>query len=264
MHVQGNRGVIHSQAVVHPKARIATDVEVGAFSVIGEDVEIGAGTHIGPHVAIQGPTRIGRDNRIHAFASLGGAPQHLGYQGEPTRLEIGDRNIIREYCTFNRGTVPGGGVTRLGHDNFIMAYCHLAHDCQVGNHTIFANCASLAGHVTVGDYAVLGGFTVAHQFCRIGPYCMTALGAIAFMDIPPYVTASGNPAEPHGLNLRGLKRHGFSDDAIEAVRRAYKILYKSKLKLTEAIERLEKLAKTSKEVSYFVEFLKSSERGIIR
>ncbi|MEK7262000.1 MAG: acyl-ACP--UDP-N-acetylglucosamine O-acyltransferase, partial [Pseudomonadota bacterium] len=188
--------MIHPQAVVHPQAHIAKNVEIGAYSIIGADVEIGEGTWIGPHAVINGPTRIGRDNRIYQFASLGEAPQHLGYQGEPTRLDIGDRNIIREYCTFNRGTVPGGGVTRLGHDNFIMAYCHLAHDCQVGNHIIFANCASLAGHVSVGDYAVLGGFTVAHQFCRIGPYCMTALGAITFMDIPPYVIASGNPAEP--------------------------------------------------------------------
>ena len=256
--------MIHPQAVVHPQARIAKSVEIGAYSIIGADVEIGEGTWIGPHAVINGPTRIGRDNRIYQFVSLGDAPQHLGYQGEPTRLDIGDRNIIREYCTFNRGTVSGGGVTRLGHDNFIMAYCHLAHDCQVGNHTIFANCASLAGHVSVGDYAVLGGFTVAHQFCRIGPYCMTALGAITFMDIPPYVIASGNPAEPHGLNLRGLKRHGFTDEAIESLRRAYKVLYKSKLRLAEAIERLEKLAKASKEVSDFVAFLKGSERGIIR
>lgn len=256
--------MIHPQAVVHPQARIAKSVEIGAYSIIGADVEIGEGTWIGPHVVINGPTRIGRDNRIYQFASLGDAPQHLGYRGEPTRLDIGDRNIIREYCTFNRGTVSGGGVTRLGHDNFIMAYCHLAHDCQVGSHTVFANCASLAGHVSVGDYAVLGGFTVAHQFCRIGPYCMTALGAITFMDVPPYVIASGNPAEPHGLNLRGLKRHGFADETIESLRRAYKILYKSKLRLSEATERLEKLAKGNKEVGDFLGFIKGSERGIIR
>ncbi len=256
--------MIHPQAVVHPKARIAKGVEIGAYSIIGAEVEIGENTWIGPHAVINGPARIGRDNRIYQFVSLGDAPQHLGYKGEPTRLEIGDRNIIREYCTFNRGTVAGGGVTRLGHDNFIMAYCHLAHDCQVGNHIVFANCASLAGHVSVGDYAVLGGFTVAHQFCRIGPYCMMALGAITFRDIPPYVTASGNPAEPHGLNLRGLKRCGFTDEAMESLRRAYKILYKSKLRLAEALERLEKLAKQSKEVGDFLDFIKGSERGIIR
>ncbi len=256
--------MIHPQAIVDPRARVGANVAIGAFSIIGPDVEIGEGTWIGPHVVINGPTRIGRDNRIYQFSSLGDAPQHFGYKGEPTRLEIGDRNIIREYCTFNRGTVAGGGVTRLGNDNFIMAYCHLAHDCHVGNNTIFANCASLAGHVTVGDYAVLGGFTVAHQFCRIGTYCMTALGAITFMDIPPYVTASGNPAEPHGLNLRGLKRRGFSEDAIDAIRQAYKTLYKSKLKLSEAVERLEKTGKRFPEVQHFVEFIKASERGIIR
>ncbi len=256
--------MIHPQAIVDPSARIGTNVTIGAFSVIGPDVEVEEGTWIGPHVVINGPTRIGRNNRIYQFSSLGDAPQHLGYKGEPTRLEIGDRNIIREYCTFNRGTVAGGGVTRLGNDNFIMAYCHLAHDCHVGNNTVFANCASLAGHVTVGDYAVLGGFTVAHQFCRIGAYCMTALGAITFMDIPPYVMASGNPAEPHGLNLRGLKRRGFSNDAIEAIRKAYKTLYKSKLKLSEATERLEKAGKRHPEVHHFVEFIKTSERGIIR
>ncbi len=256
--------MIHPQAIVDPSARIGANVTIGAFSVIGPDVEIGEGTWIGPHVVVNGPSRIGRDNRIYQFSSLGDAPQHLGYKGEPTRLEVGDRNIIREYCTFNRGTVAGGGVTRLGNDNFIMAYCHLAHDCQVGNNAIFANCASLAGHVTVGDYAVLGGFTVAHQFCRIGAYCMTALGAITFMDIPPYVMASGNPAEPHGLNLRGLKRRGFSEDAMDALRQAYKTLYKSKLKLSEAVERLEKAGKRFPEVQHFVEFIKASERGIIR
>jgi len=256
--------VIHPQAVVHPTARLAEGVEVGAFSVIGADVEIGLGTRIGPHAVIHGPTRIGRDNRIYQFCSLGDAPQHLGYQGEPTRLEIGDRNVIREYCTFNRGTVAGGGVTRLGNDNFIMAYCHLAHDCRVGDHTVFANCASLAGHVHVGDYAFLGGFTVAHQFCRIGAYCMTALGTITFMDIPPFVTASGNPAAPHGLNLRGLRRRGFGEQAVDALRHAYKLLYKSSLRLSEALEQLDALANGHAEVSQFVEFIKASERGIIR
>lgn len=256
--------MIHPQAVAHPAARLAEGVEVGAFSVVGADVEIGAGTWIGPHVVIVGPTRIGRDNRIHQFCSIGDAPQHFGYRGEPTRLEIGDRNVIREYCTLNRGTVAGGGVTRLGNDNFIMAYCHVAHDCQVGDRTVFANCASLAGHVHVGDYAFLGGFTVAHQYCRIGAHCMTALGTITFMDIPPYVTASGNPAAPHGLNLRGLRRRGFSDQAVDALCHAYKVLYKSKLRLSEAVEQLEALAGSSAEVRELAEFVKASERGIIR
>lgn len=256
--------MIHPQAIVHPGARLGRGVTVGAFSIIGDGVEIGDETWIGPHVVINGPTRIGANNRIYQFCSLGEAPQHLGYRNEPTRLEIGERNTIREYCTFSRGTVAGGGVTRLGNDNFIMAYCHLAHDCQVGDHAVFANCASLAGHVHVGDHAVLGGFTVAHQFCRIGAYCMTALGTITFMDIPHYVTASGNPAQPHGLNLRGLKRHGFTDDAIEILRRSYKILYKSRLTLAEATEQLEAIAREHPEVRRFVGFIKDSKRGIIR
>ena len=256
--------MIHPQALVHPQARIGNGVEVGAYSIIGADVEIGDRTWIGPHVVINGPTRIGADNRISQFCSLGDAPQHTGYKGEPTRLEIGDRNVIREYCTLNRGTVTGGGATRLGDDNFVMAYCHVAHDCRVGNHTVFANAASLAGHVDIGDYTVLGGFTLVHQFCRIGTHCMTAVGTVLFKDVPPYVTAGGASAAPHGINARGLKRRNFSDEAIRAIKRAYKVLYKSGLHLEEAIAELERMGREHDAVARFAAFIKASERGIIR
>lgn len=256
--------MIHSQAIVDPQARIGQGVQIGAFSIIGPGVEIGDGTWIGPHVVIQGPTRIGRDNRIHQFCSLGDAPQHLGYKGEPTRLEIGDRNIIREYCTFNRATAAGGGLTSVGDDNFIMAYCHVAHDCHVGNRTIFANGSSLAGHVTIGDFAVLGGFTMVHQFCRIGAYCMTGVNTVLFQDVPTYVMAAGHPAAPHGLNVRGLRRRGFSNEQILMLRRAYKILYRSGLRLEDAVAQLEDIARGHAEVGPFVEFVKSSERGVVR
>ena len=256
--------MIHPQALVDPGAKIGKNVHIGPFSIVGAGVEIDDETWIGPHVVINGPTHIGKKNKIYQFSSLGEAPQHLGYKGEPTRLEIGDRNIIREYCTFNRGTVAGGGVTRLGHDNFIMAYCHLAHDCQVGNHTIFANCASLAGHVTVGDYAILGGFTLVHQFCRVGAHCITGLGAVTYKDIPPFVMATGNAAAPHGINVRGLRRRQFSKSSIQSLRGAYKMLYRSRLTLNEAIEKLKETARENPEVGQLVTFIKASERGIIR
>jgi len=256
--------VIHPQAIVDSGAKIGKDVHIGAFSIIGSGVEIGDGTWIGPHVVIHGPTRIGPNNKIYQFCSLGDAPQHLGYKGEPTRLEIGARNIVREYCTFNRGTVGGGGVTRVGDDNFIMAYCHVAHDCHVGNRTIFANGTSLAGHVTVEDQVIFGGFSMIHQFCRVGAHVMTGISTVTFKDIPPYLLVAGNTAVPHGLNVRGLKRRNFSDEAIDALRQAYRIVYKSDLRLSEAVARLELMTKTSPEVSYFVDFIKKSERGIVR
>ncbi|BAV33931.1 UDP-N-acetylglucosamine acyltransferase [Sulfuricaulis limicola] len=255
--------MIHPLAIVDPGAKIGKDVQIGAFSIIGAGVEIGSGTWIGPHVVINGPTRIGSDNRIYQFSSLGEGPQHLGYKGEPTRLEIGDRNIIREYCTFNRGTTGGGGVTRLGHDNFIMAYCHLAHDCQVGNRTIFANGTSLAGHVHVEDQVIFGGFTMIHQFCRVGAHAMTGISTVTFKDIPPYLLVAGNTAVPHGLNVRGLKRRNFSEQSIEALRQAYKLVYKSGLRLSEATEQLAQAA-TNPEVRHFLDFIKQSERGIVR
>ena len=256
--------MIHPQAIIDPRARLGSGVHVGPYSVIGADVEIGDRCWIGPHVVISGPTRIGADSRIYQFCSLGDAPQHTGYKGEPTRLEIGERNTVREYCTFNRGTVAGGGVTRIGTDNFIMAYSHIAHDCQVGNHTVFANASSLAGHVHIGNYAVLGGFTLVHQFCRIGPYCMTAVGTILFKDVPPFVTAGGNSAAPHGINVRGLKRRNFSEEAIAAVKRAYKVLYKSGLLLEQALAEIETMAATHPELTQLTSFIRESERGIIR
>lgn len=256
--------MIHPQTIIDPGARLGKDVQIGAFSIIGAGVEIGAGTWIGPHVVINGPTRIGSENRIYQFSSLGEAPQHTGYKNEPTWLEIGDRNIIREYCTLNRATVEGGGVTRLGHDNFIMAYCHIAHDCRIGNRTIFANGTSLAGHVNVEDQVIFGGFTMVHQFCRVGAHSMTGINTVTFKDIPPYLLVAGNTAVPHGLNLRGLKRRKFSEQSIESLRQAYKIVYKSGLRLNEAAEHLDRMVNMSPEVRHFADFIKQSERGIIR
>ena len=223
--------MIHPSAVVESGASLADDVSVGAFSVIGGGVSVGAGTWIGPHVVITGNTRIGADNKIFQFSSIGEQPQHVGYRGEPTGVDIGDRNIIREYCTINRGTEIGGGVTRIGDDNFLMAYVHIAHDCQLGSNSIFANCASLAGHVEVGDYAVLGGFTLVHQFCRVGAHCITGIGSVCLQDVPPYVVAAGNRARPHGINVKGLRRRSFTETEILELKRAYKTVYRSGLSL---------------------------------
>jgi len=256
--------VIHPQAIIGSKAELGKNVEVGPFTIIGDDVEIGDNTWIGPHAVINGPTRIGQENKIYQFCSIGEAPQHANYRGEPTRLEVGDRNTIREYCTLNRGTADGIGITRIGDDNLFMAYSHVAHDCVVANHTIFVNGASLAGHVDVGDYAILGAFTAIHQFCRVGAHSIAALGTIAFKDIPPYVMAAGNAAEPHGINIRGLKRRQFPQSTIEALRSAYKTVYKSGLKISEAISELEDKAVDLTEVKELVSFIKASERGIIR
>ncbi|MFA7282113.1 MAG: acyl-ACP--UDP-N-acetylglucosamine O-acyltransferase [Sterolibacterium sp.] len=255
---------IHPTAIVHPGAKLGSRVEVGAYSLVGEHVEIGEGTCIGPHVVVGGHTRIGCDNRIFQFSSIGEEPQDKKYAGEPTRLEIGDRNTIREFCTFNCGTVQDVGVTRLGNDNWMMAYVHLAHDCQVGNQTIFANNTQLAGHVHVGDWAILGGFTVVHQFVRIGAHSMTAMGSILLQDLPPYVTAAGNTARAHGINSEGLKRRGFSAEAIMAIKRAYKVLYKSGLKLDEAQAAIGAESASWKELLPLADFLAAAGRGIIR
>jgi UDP-N-acetylglucosamine acyltransferase len=256
--------LIHPTAIVHPAARLGAGVSVGAYSIVGEHVEIGDGTSIGPHVVVGGHTRIGRDNRIFQFNSIGEMPQDKKYANEPTRLEIGDRNTIREFCTFNCGTAQDVGVTRVGDDNWIMAYVHIAHDCQVGSKTIFANNAQLAGHVHVGDWAILGGFTVVHQFVRIGAHSMTAMGTILLQDLPPYVTASGNPAEPHGINSEGLKRRGFSSPAIMAIKRAYKAVYKSGLKLDEALAAIAVEDAAAPELALLTEFLARPGRGIVR
>jgi len=257
-------GRIHPTAVVDPKAQIAPDVEIGPYAIIGGNVEIGAGCRIGPHAIITGRTRIGSNNRIYQFVSLGEVPQDKKYSGEPTRLEIGDNNSIREFCTFNCGTAQDAGVTRVGNHNWIMAYVHLAHDCQIGDHTVFANNAQLAGHVHVGDYAVLGGFTAVHQFCHVGGHSITALGTVVLQDIPPYIMASGNSAKPYGINTEGLKRRGFSADTIAGLKRAYKILYKSGMTLDEARNELSRHLKQCPEIRPLLDFLATSSRGIIR
>jgi UDP-N-acetylglucosamine acyltransferase len=256
--------MIHPSALVHPKASLGANVSVGAYSIVGEHVEIGNDTRIGPHVVIEGHTRIGKDNRIFQFCSLGASPQDKKYADEPTRLEIGNGNTIREFCTFNCGTTQDAGVTRLGHDNWIMAYVHLAHDCQIGDHTIFANNAQLAGHVHVGDYAILGGFTGVHQFVRIGAHSFTAIATVLVHDLPPYVMAAGDTAKPYGINVEGLRRRGFSAEALSAIKRAYKTLYKSGLTLEQARAQLADQAGTCAEIGLLTEFLRGSTRGIVR
>ncbi|MEN9480886.1 MAG: hypothetical protein RLZZ298_2281 [Pseudomonadota bacterium] len=256
--------MIHPTAIVDPAAKIAANVEIGPYSIIGPDVEIGEHTVIGPHVVIKGHTRIGRENRIFQFSSLGEVPQDKKYAGEPTRLEIGDRNVIREFCTFNLGTAQDAGVTRIGDDNWIMAYVHIAHDCQVGNKTTFANNAQLAGHVVVEDWAILGGYTGVHQFCRVGAHVMTAVGTVVLQDVPPYLMAAGNTATPYGINVEGLKRRGFTAESLSALKRAYRTLYKSGLLLEEAKIKLAEEAQTQPDVQRFVDFLAVSKRGIIR
>lgn len=255
---------IHPTALVAAGARLADDVEVGPYTVIGEHVEIGAGTTVGAHAVITGHTQIGAHNRIFHFVSLGEAPQDKKYAGEPTRLEIGDHNVIREFCTFNTGTAQDRGVTTIGSHNWIMAYVHIAHDCVVGDHTIFANNASLAGHTEVGDWAILGGFTGVHQFCKIGAHVMTGISSVVFKDIPPFIMASGQPAAPHGLNSEGLKRRGFSVEALAALKRSYKILYREGNTLAEAQAKLAPEAENHVEVQQLLHFLAHSERGIIR
>lgn len=257
--------MIDPRAIVDPAARVAPGVKIGPWAMIGANVEIGEGTEIGAHVVVKGPTRIGRDNRLFPFSSIGDDPQDKKYRGEPdSRLEIGDRNIVREYCTINRGTAHGGGVTRIGDDNWILAYVHIAHDCQVGSHTVFANNATIAGHVTVQDFAILGGFAGVHQFCRVGAYAFCAIASVVVKDVPPFVTVSGNTAKARGLNREGLKRNGYAPETIEILRRAYRILCRMNLTLGEAMKQLRELAETSGDVARMVEFIDQSERGLIR
>jgi UDP-N-acetylglucosamine acyltransferase len=256
--------MIHATAIVHPRAKLAADVSVGPYSIVGEHVEIGEGSEIGAHVVIEGRTRIGANNRIFAHSVIGGAPQDKKYAGEPTGLEIGDRNLIREFCTFNCGTAQDAGTTRIGSDNWIMAYAHVAHDCQVGNHTTFANAASIAGHVHVGDHAVLGGFTGVHQFVLIGAHSMTAGATLLLQDLPPYVMAAGNAAKPFGINSEGLKRRGFGEEQITEIRRAYKTLYRSGLTLEEAKSAIGEQAGKVPALKILIDFLERSRRGIVR
>lgn len=230
---------IHPSAFVDPGAELDDDVEVGPFAVVGAGVRIGAGTRIHAHATLEGPTTLGRGNVVHPHATIGGPPQDKKYRVEPTTLEIGDRNTFRECVTVNRGTIQDTGVTKIGDDNWVMAYVHIAHDCRVGSHTILANTTNLAGHVELGDYVILGGCTQVHQFCKVGAHAMTGTGTILLHDVPPYVLATGNPSAPHGLNTEGLKRRGFEPDTIAMLRRAYRTLYRSELTLAQARERLE-------------------------
>jgi UDP-N-acetylglucosamine acyltransferase len=256
--------MIDPRAAVSPQAHIAADVQIGPFTVIGADVVIGAGTWIGPHVVINGPTRIGTGNKIFQFASLGDAPQDKKYNGEPTRLEIGDRNVFRESVTVNRGTTHDKGVTCIGSDNLLMAYSHVAHDCTLGDQIVMANCATLGGHVEIGDWVIMGGLSAVHQHTKVGAHCFIAHNAAVTRDVPPYVMAVGRPAVPHSVNSEGLKRRGFSAEQILNIRRAYRLLYRSGLKLKTALQELEKMAAVHPEVRPFVEFIVRSERSIVR
>ena len=255
---------IHPSAIIAESAIIGKDVTVGPFSIIEDNVVIGDGSWVGPHVVVRNHTSIGKHNKIYQFCSIGEAPQHQGYDGEPTRLVIGDRNIIREYCTINRGTAGNLGRTQIGDDNFIMAYTHIAHDCVLGNHIIFANGASLAGHVDIGDHAILGGFTLVHQFCKIGQHCITGIGCICLQDVPPYIVAAGNPARPFGINNKGLRRRDFSEETIKLLNTAYRELYRRDHDLQSAINKLDELNGSNPDVISFKNFLCQSKRGIIR
>ena len=257
--------MIHPSAIIDPTARLAEDVSVGPWTLIGADVEIGPGCRIDTHVVIKGPTRIGSNNHIYSFASIGDDPQDKKYdQDVDSVLEIGDDNTIREYCTINRGTALGGGITRVGSHNWIMAYAHIAHDCQVGDHTIFANNASLAGHAVIEDHVILGGFTGVHQFCRLGAHSFTAASTLVLKDVPPFVMVSGNPAKAHGLNREGLKRRGFSREELNALRQAYRIIYRQGLTLEQATEELLAQAGDCAPFARMAAFLAQPGRGIVR
>jgi len=255
---------IHPTAQVAPEAELGDGVAVGAYAVIGPDVQIGANTRVGPHAVIQGPTRIGADNHIFQFASVGSAPQDKKYKGEPTRLEIGDRNVIRECVTLNRGTTKDQGVTRIGSDNLFMAYAHVAHDCQVGNQCVLANNATLGGHVHLGDWVIMGGLSAIHQFCKVGAHAFIANNAAVTRDVPPYVMTVGQPAAAHSVNSEGLKRRGFTPEQIRNIRNAFRLLYRSGLKLADATSQLAALAHEQPELQLIVDFLPLSTRSIVR
>ena len=256
--------MIHPTAIVNSKANLDSSVKVGPYSIIDADVSIGAGSVIGNHVTITGNTTIGKNNYIYHYSSIGQSPQDKKYNQEKTFLEIGDNNTIREFCTFNRGTAQDQSLTKIGNDNWIMAYVHIAHDCEIKNHTILANNTSLAGHVTIDDYAILGGFTLVHQFCKIGSHIITAVNTVVFKDIPPYVIAAGYDAKPNGINVEGLKRRGFDPKIITKIKEAYKILYRKGLSLNEAEAQIKLLSKDTKELNLYTDFIAKSTRGIIR
>ena len=256
--------MIHQTALIDPSAKIADDVVIGAYSIVGANVEIASGTEISSHVVINGPTKIGRNNRIFQFSSIGEEPQDKKYHGEPTLLEIGDNNLSRESVTINRGTVQGGGITKVGSNNWIMAYVHIAHDCIIGDDNIFANNASLAGHVIVDQHVILGGFTLVSQFNHLGSHCFSAMGSVISRNVPPYVLVSGHMAEPVGINVEGLRRRAFTDIQIRNIRQAYKVVYRSGLRMEQARERLNDIQQEAKELDIFIEFLDKQQGGIIR
>lgn len=256
--------LIHPTAIIDKGADLADDVSVGPYSYIGSGVKIGSGTTVASHVVIKGPTSIGKENRIYQFTSIGEDPQDKKYASEVTRLEIGDRNTIREFATMHRGTKQDRGVTKIGDDNLFMAYTHVAHDCVIGNHVIMANGASLAGHVQLHSHAILGGFTLVHQFTKIGQYSFAAMGSAITQDIPPFVMVGGKPTRPHGINSVGMERNGISSEDIRLIRKAYKMIYKMNLRLEDAIDQMEDMAGDSKELSIMVNFLRSVSRGILR
>jgi UDP-N-acetylglucosamine acyltransferase len=256
--------MIHKTALVHEKARIGENVEIGPYAIIGEHVSIGDGTRVGAHTVIEGWTEIGRDNRIYQFASIGADPQDLKFGGEESHLKIGDRNMIREFVTLHRGTAEGGGVTVIGSDCLLMAYCHVAHDCILGDRVILANAATLAGHVHIDDHAILGGLCAIHQFTRVGCHVMISGGAMVVQDIPPYTIAQGDRAKTVGINQVGLKRRNFSDEAVRDIKQAYKLMFRSGLRKDEALAQIEAEMKDSKEVAVFTDFIRSSERGVAR
>ena len=256
--------MINPTAIIDSHAELAEDVSVGAFSVIGADVKIDAGTVIGPHVVIKGPTSIGKDNRIYQFTSIGEDPQDKKYASEVTRLEIGDRNTIREFTSMHRGTQQDQCVTKIGNDNLFMAYTHVAHDCLIGDHVIMANGASLAGHVHLNDHAILGGFTLVHQFTQIGQYSFAAMGSAITQDVPPFIMVGGKPTRPHGINSVGMERNDISAEDIRLIRNAYKIIYKMNLRLEDAIEKMKELQSDSKQLADMISFLSNVRRGILR
>ena len=256
--------MIESTAIIDPSAELADDVSIGAYSIVGPNVIIGSGTTIGPHAVINGPTRIGKNNRIYQFTSIGEDPQDKKYGNEVTELVIGDNNVIREFSTMHRGTSQDKGVTMIGSHNLFMAYSHVAHDCVIGDHNIMANGASLAGHVRLDDHVILGGFTLVHQFCKVGTYAFSAMGSALSQDVPPYLMVSGRPTKPRGINAVGLERSGFSPELIRIIRNAYKVVYKSGLTLDEALIKLQDVAEKTPEVKCFIDFIKGCERGILR
>ncbi|NNC76485.1 MAG: acyl-ACP--UDP-N-acetylglucosamine O-acyltransferase [Woeseiaceae bacterium] len=256
--------MIHPTAIIADTARVADDVEIGPYTLVGENVEIGRGCRINGHVVINGPTRIGENNHIYQFASIGDDPQDKKYRDEPTRLEIGNGNTIREFCTISRGTVQDAGVTRIGDDNWIMAYVHIAHDCILGNHTILANNTTLAGHVRIGDWVIMGGFSGIHQFCRVGDHAFLGMYAGIGQDVPAYTMVSGQPAIPRGINAEGLKRRNFSTAQIRNIKNAYRLLYRKGLKLTDAVQMIAELAREQPELQPLLKSLQDSDRSIVR